>query len=173
VRWQSEQQVRPQAQPHISCQDSPPKLSKQNPRAHLKKSDAQSQMPPENLEAGTEYQTPGILSKGFSAVASKIAADPDKTTTIYRRFDKLSARNLLFYQAELAELEGQQEVLDSEDRNATDEYSDNCQRDWRWFEKGAKVEGREQKKMELAMRIRHTLEKYRELRTNQEVRILA
>jgi len=130
-------------------------------------------MPPENLEAGTESQTLGALSKGFSAVASKIAADPDKTTTIYRRFDKLSARNLLFYQAELTELESQQEVLDNEDRMTTDEYSDNCQRDWRWFEEGAKVEGRERKKMELAMRVRHTLEKYRELQKSQEVGTLA
>jgi len=130
-------------------------------------------MPPEDLEAGAESQTPGVLSKGFSAVASKIAADPDKTTTIYRRFDKLSARNLLFYQAELAELESQQEVLDNEDRRAIDEYSDNCQRDWRWFEEGAKVEGRERRKMNLAMRVRHTLEKYCELRENQEVGMLA
>jgi hypothetical protein len=42
---------------------------------------------------------------GFSRVARKIASDIDKTTTIYRRFDRLSACNILLLQAEIAELE--------------------------------------------------------------------
>jgi hypothetical protein len=43
-------------------------------------------------------------TRGFALVASKIDSDIDKITTIYRRFDELSARNLLFYQAELLSL---------------------------------------------------------------------
>lgn len=105
--------------------------------------------------------------RGFALVASKIASDIDKTTTIYRRFDELSARNLLFYQAELAELEDAQRGYDEEDRNAKDQASIECQRDWSEFERHAgeeengMMQRREKEKMELAMKIRDKLEKYR------------
>jgi hypothetical protein len=66
---------------------------------------------------------------GFALVASKLNSDVDKTTTIYQRFDQLSARNLLFYQAELAELEEQQKRQDTEDRDAKDQASIECQSD--------------------------------------------
>ncbi|KAE8448613.1 hypothetical protein EG329_009038 [Mollisiaceae sp. DMI_Dod_QoI] len=99
-------------------------------------------------------------ARGFAQVASKINSDVDKTTTIYRRFDGLSARNLLFYQAELAELEDELNQLDDDDRTAKDETSVACQRDWRTFEMhandrdGAAARAREKQKMELAMTIR-------------------
>jgi hypothetical protein len=104
-------------------------------------------------------------SEGFIGLAAKIAADPDKSTTIYRRFDALSARNLLFYQAELAELEEQQNQYDKEDQKARDQLNQEsieCQHDWETFANRAKDVGRERSKMELAMKIRITLEKYRE-----------
>jgi hypothetical protein len=75
-----------------------------------------------NLDVELASQ-PAYPARGFALVASKIASDSDKTTTIYRRFDELSARNLLFYQAELAELEGQQRDYDEVDRNAKDQAS--------------------------------------------------
>ena len=43
--------------------------------------------------------------KGYPSLAAFIASDKDKSTVIYRRFDRLSARNLLYLQSELAELE--------------------------------------------------------------------
>jgi hypothetical protein len=102
--------------------------------------------------------------RGFALVASKLASDIDKTTTIYRRFDELSARNLLFYQAELAELEEQQKEYDDEDRNARDQVSIECQKDWNEFVRNAKEGNERQKeKMELAMKIREKLEKYRNM----------
>jgi hypothetical protein len=42
--------------------------------------------------------------QGFPGVADKIACDPDKKSTIFRRLDRLAARNLLFLEAQLAEL---------------------------------------------------------------------
>jgi hypothetical protein len=107
---------------------------------------------------------PAYPQRGFALVASKLASDIDKTTTIYRRFDELSARNLLFYQAELAELEEQQKEYDDEDKNARDQVSIECQKDWNEFVRNAK-EGneREKEKMELAMKIREKLEKYRKI----------
>ncbi|RDL30108.1 uncharacterized protein BP5553_10386 [Venustampulla echinocandica] len=105
------------------------------------------------------------ISEGFIGLTAKIAADPDKSTTIYRRFDALSARNLLFYQAELAELEERQNQYDKEDRKARDQLNQasiECQHDWETFANYAKEVGRERSKMELAMKIRTTLEKYHE-----------
>lgn len=105
-----------------------------------------------------------VHTRGFALVASKLNSDPDKTTTIYRRFDSLSARNLLFYEAELTELEEKQRHYDIEDSNATDKTSIECQRDWNRFAETAKREngtgGREEEKMKLAMKIRELLEKY-------------
>ncbi|KAF8858324.1 hypothetical protein BDZ45DRAFT_726129 [Acephala macrosclerotiorum] len=104
--------------------------------------------------------------RGFALVASYINSDIDKTTTIYRRFDELSARNLLFYQAELAELEYKLKQLDDEDRKAKDKVSVACQKSWETFEKhahgrdGVAEVARERRKMNLAMKIRGLLEKY-------------
>ncbi|KAE9362993.1 hypothetical protein N431DRAFT_423351 [Stipitochalara longipes BDJ] len=103
-------------------------------------------------------------TRGFALVASKLNSDEDKTTTIYRRFDELSARNLLFYEAELAELEEQQKRQDAIDSDAKDPASVECQSDWSRFVEAAKstdvANGREKDKMELAMKIRERLEKY-------------
>jgi hypothetical protein len=120
-------------------------------------------MPNPDIELGPRDVIP---TRGFALVASKIASDADKTTTIYRRFDELSARNLLFYQAQLAELEEQLKEYDEEDGNAKDEASVECQRDWSEFERSAN-EGvvREKRRMHLAMKIREKLERYRKRTT--------
>jgi hypothetical protein len=106
---------------------------------------------------------------GFPRVAAKIAHDRDKTTTIYRRFDRLSARNLLFLQAELAELEALQDSYDSADLNTTDQAIIDGHSDWAEFERYAKetdnnghpVRPEEKKKMDLALKIRTRLKEYR------------
>jgi hypothetical protein len=99
--------------------------------------------------------------RGFSAVSEKIAFDPDKSTTIYRRCDKLAAPSLLFYQGELAELEDIQDKFDEQDRVEKDEISIECQRDWSELKKRA-LEGRarENARVELVMEIRNNVEKY-------------
>jgi hypothetical protein len=52
--------------------------------------------------------------KGYPRFAAFIANDEDKSTTIYRRFERLAARNILFLESELAELEYKQDRLDYE-----------------------------------------------------------
>ena len=52
---------------------------------------------------------------GYPSLAAFIAKDLDHSTAIYRRFDRLSARNLLYLQAELVILEKQQDELDNQD----------------------------------------------------------
>ncbi|KUJ13202.1 uncharacterized protein LY89DRAFT_651306 [Mollisia scopiformis] len=107
---------------------------------------------------------------GFPRLASKIASDPDKTTTIYRRFDKLSARNLLYLEAEIAELETLQNQHDEADLKSADSTTISCHSDWRKFQRcageqdahGEFVHLRQKEKMELALRIKHKLKEYHE-----------
>jgi hypothetical protein len=106
---------------------------------------------------------------GFPLVADKITSDVDKTTTIYRRFDRLSARNLLLLQAELAELETLQNRYDAEDLKKKDQITIDCHRLWDQFEKhsaaresnGLLTRPDQKEKMELAMKIREKLKEYR------------
>jgi hypothetical protein len=44
-------------------------------------------------------------SNGYATAASSIAQDPDKETYVFRRFDRLTARNLLNLQGELLALQ--------------------------------------------------------------------
>ncbi|KAH8816614.1 hypothetical protein F5884DRAFT_853049 [Xylogone sp. PMI_703] len=106
---------------------------------------------------------------GFPRVADKIASDPDKTTTIFRRFDRLSARNLLFQEAEIAELEAQLDKLDSNDLIAADGTVIECHSDWRKFEKYAterngqdeQANPKQAARFELALKIKEKLRDYR------------
>jgi hypothetical protein len=111
------------------------------------------------------------LTDGFPNVAAKIASDIDKTTTIYRRFDRLSARNILLFQAEIAELEYEQDRYDAEDRKrGCDDVVMYSQSDWGEFvrnsaeedQDGKLVHPRERDKMKLALKIRSKLKEYRE-----------
>src|SRR5438045_7092742 len=52
---------------------------------------------------------------GFGELASLIASDLDHTTAVFKRFDKLAARDLLYYECELLELEILQDQYDRED----------------------------------------------------------
>lgn len=50
---------------------------------------------------------------GYPRFAAFVANDEDHSTAIYRRFERLSARNLLYLETELAELEAAQDQLDA------------------------------------------------------------
>ncbi|KAH6677381.1 hypothetical protein B0J14DRAFT_584138 [Halenospora varia] len=127
-----------------------------------------------DIELGTRNVIPAVHSpvlsarnaapqpklRGFALLTSKIALDRDKTTTIYRRFDELSATNLVFYEAELAELEEQLKDIDEEDSRIREDEFDS-QKDWLEFERKA-GEGMEveRRRMELVIKIRDRIEKY-------------
>jgi hypothetical protein len=67
-------------------------------------------------ESKSETKDPRPL--GYPLFAFRIAEDKDKFTTIYRRFERLAARNLLYFEAELCELEATQDRLDKEAEKA-------------------------------------------------------
>jgi hypothetical protein len=107
---------------------------------------------------------------GFPRVAEKLASDPDRTTTIFRRFDRLSARNLLLLETELAELEAEQDRLDCEDKKLISMEIRKCHSDWTIFEAlgtekdahGTPTNPGQAKKFKLAMKIREKIKDYRE-----------
>ena len=70
----------------------------------------------ENLEPGMESRRERKeLLEGFPQTASFIAKDPAKTTLIFRRFDQLAVRNILYMEARLAALESLQKDYDRDD----------------------------------------------------------
>ncbi len=101
---------------------------------------------------------------GFASVAAFIAEDADNTSTIYRRFDRLTARNLLYLQSKLQCLEATQDQLDDEVLRTDDVESKRAATSWEDFERLAKTQGRERekKRMEVAEQIEIALKKYRQ-----------
>lgn len=53
---------------------------------------------------------------GFPSLSHFIASDRDGTCAIFKRFNRLTIRNLLILQSELAELEAKLDAFDEEDR---------------------------------------------------------
>lgn len=74
---------------------------------------------------------------GFPSFADFIAADAG--AAIYRKYERLSARNLLYLQSELHELERQLEELDAEDVKERDSHDREAQkraRQWPNYARG-------------------------------------
>ncbi|KAG8533930.1 uncharacterized protein KY384_001671 [Bacidia gigantensis] len=114
------------------------------------------------LEAGR----PPEKLVGYPTFADFIARDKD--AAIYRKFESLSARNLLYQQSELQELEGQLENLDREDsKNIDDQEARQAAVSWEHFAKNTNVRAR--KRRGLQSKIRMKLKQYHEalLRENQ------
>src|SRR5277367_1163522 len=114
-------------------------------------------MPPD-IEVG---QPPEARRDGYPAVAAWMARDPDNESFIYRKFDKLSARNLLNLQSELINLESKLEKFDNETQNSNDQVLKQSARKWEIFVRNAAVREEEKKRMELNMEIRVKLREYR------------
>lgn len=55
--------------------------------------------------------------RDFPSLTEFIASDADHTSLVFKRFDKLAARNLLYLQSELAELQARQNEFDAQDRS--------------------------------------------------------
>jgi hypothetical protein len=54
-------------------------------------------------------------TNGYPSLAAFIASDKDQLTSIYPSFYRLSTRNLLYIEAELAELQARLDTFDAED----------------------------------------------------------
>lgn len=114
--------------------------------------------PVEDIELAT---TQAEYPNGFASVANFIAQDKDKTSTIFRRFDRLAARNLLYLQSRLQSLEAIQDELDNQDLQSSDFCAKRAATSWEDFESLAKTRERERKRMELAQELERVMKKYR------------
>ena len=97
---------------------------------------------------------------GFPSFAAFVASDPDQTTAIFQRFNRLAARHLLHLQSQLAELQAQQDALDREDGYSAlnvKQYS----RNWAEFNKATISDPRQKRRKDLSEEIGRTLREYR------------
>jgi hypothetical protein len=99
---------------------------------------------------------------GFPSLATIIASDPD--AAIYRRFDRLSSRTLLYMQSELVELESQLETSENEDLRIEEDEGNEPHRDWKLFTEKVEGGGRWKRRMDLVLEIRKKLKTYRTYR---------
>jgi hypothetical protein len=116
---------------------------------------------------------------GYPRFAAFIANDEDRSTTIFRRFQRLSSRNLLYLESELAYLEAEQDRLDQESRKSHELTM--CMKSWKLLclqatppreePKGENAEDKKRRleleaaareRLQLAWRIREVLATYRE-----------
>jgi hypothetical protein len=104
---------------------------------------------------------PAVDRDGYRAVAAWISRDPDNETFIYRRFDQLSARNLLYLQSELLALERHLERLDAETAKSADMELKDSARRWEIFSKNAENRVEERARMNLVIEIRAKIKEYR------------
>ncbi len=100
--------------------------------------------------------------KGYPSFAGFINSDCDKSTAIYRRFGRLSARNLLYLQSELVELEARQDALDTEYLHGTLEDKKSA-RNWQTLKRKAAEPGNtgDKDRVELLEEIRKKIKEYR------------
>ena len=103
----------------------------------------------------------GLPRDGYPALASWIAEDPDHSTFIFRKFSRLSARNLLHLQAQVYELEKQLDDLDRETTLSQNVILKMSARRWETFAEHAKKPGAVRRRMEVANQIAIRLKEYR------------
>lgn len=117
----------------------------------------------ENMPNGTSDSESRIQHlTGFPSLAHFVASDRDRTTLLFKRFDELAARNLLYLQSELAELEAKQRAFDQQDLKA-DLETKQCARNFADFQKAVQAKDAiQEERWQLMREIREKLKEYRE-----------
>lgn len=134
-----------------------------------------------DLELG-QRNRPSVDPKpaGYAQWASWIASDPDSEPFVFRKFDELSALNLLYLQGEMIHLEVQLKELHLEEVRQPDIDSINMARQWEaLFEQcmppeptegtnppqaDSKASTRAKTKMKLILQLREKMKEYRKSR---------
>ncbi|KAL9622797.1 MAG: hypothetical protein Q9160_002916 [Pyrenula sp. 1 TL-2023] len=104
---------------------------------------------------------------GYANLAAFVSSDKEHSATLFRRFRSLSARNLLYLESELQELEAQQRDIDLADAAVADDpraHPDDTDVATDWQILREKAEGLKERnaveRMELVKKIRSKLEEY-------------
>jgi hypothetical protein len=106
---------------------------------------------------------------GFPSLADFIASDQDRTSLVFKRFDRLAIRNLLYLQSELSDLQAQQEAFDAQDQSFQhgSRESKECAMNWERFKDAAeKGDAKQKERMALVRKIRQTIKDYSVLPTS-------
>lgn len=98
--------------------------------------------------------------EAYPSFADFIASDPE--LSVYRRFDGLSSRNLLYLQSELLDLQTQLADFDEEDLNEKNGDVILSAKCWETFATRAEEHPRENERMETIRRIRVVMKEYQE-----------
>jgi hypothetical protein len=106
-----------------------------------------------------EMQQQTVYINGYPSLAAFIASDSDHSTAIYRYYHRLAARNLLYLEAELFQLEKRQDELDDEDLRG-DLTAKHYARDWLTL--NSNDHPRCKVRQELSIKIREKIKEYRE-----------
>lgn len=121
-----------------------------------------------------------ISSNGYAAVAESISRDPDKETYVFRRFDKLTARNLLNLQGEIMALQAELDDLDAKAALNPDPVLDASMMSWQVMEENSKDTtfrdgGEESRRITVAKKLAVKLKAYRksaeEISRSQPIRV--
>lgn len=100
-------------------------------------------------------------SDGFAALAEWIALDPDNEPFVFRKFDRLAARNLLYLQAQIIMLEQELEKLDQEVTQTDDMSLKDAARRWEQLVKqDAEGQDHARRQVKLVVEIKHALKEY-------------
>jgi hypothetical protein len=97
---------------------------------------------------------------GYSKLASLMGQNPE--VAIFRRFNKLNARNLLYLQAELAELEERLERATKADQDASDPNRKIYDRHWLSLSECGTTPGGDPEQWNLVLEMRAKLKEYSE-----------
>ena len=112
-----------------------------------------------DIESGLASASQPVRLEGYPSFASWITEDRD--AAIYRRYEKLSARNLLYQQNELLHLEEQLHKLDLEDtKDVNNGEAQRAARFWKHYSDGGNASAR--RHVELQQKIRLKLKEYRQ-----------
>lgn len=103
---------------------------------------------------------------GFARLAGFIASDKEHSSSVYRRYERLAARNLLYIQSELQELENHLDIFDQKDaRRSVDSLG--LALDWplEQHEAQTHLDPHESERQVLVRELRAKIAEYRQLRS--------
>jgi hypothetical protein len=112
------------------------------------------------------------IRSGYPSLAAWIARDPDNETYVFRKFDRLSARNLLKLQYDMIELETRIDSMDQEMLSAgqSNPIEMRTMRSWKAYERHTQtLTPLEQEKQELEGDLKCKIKEYRESLRNATI----
>lgn len=104
----------------------------------------------------------GHIRDGYPALAAWVGRDPDGETLVFRKFSRLSVRNLLHLQSQIIQLEHELDELDDEARRSSDLDARQASRRWETLQELARDPTRSEKaRLDKAGEIAAKIKEYR------------